>query len=851
MEIRTLALVFGLIHFLQVVVFLLKAHVHRREPTNFWWMLWSFSGLLAVAALLLRGVYPQAAFLILLQNVFFTFAVVFLYTGILRFFGKHPEWVLLSGLMALFFFALAYYIYIRDQIAIRTFLISVAWGSLSLLMARTLWVQGKGTVRASAVFLAGVSLAHGLFMIVRGLWAFQIGNANSIFLPSAYNTSVYLDGIAACFLWACGIVIMTNQRARTDLSEAKSHFEHLFHTSPDASVISNLRDGTIVDANEAFSTFTGYPREELVGHRMSVPGFWGDPTLRRAILDELDTRGSCVNKEIVLDRKNGGRVVGLFSAKVLAVKGQPHILSVIRDITERAKDSAERDHLLTAIEQAAEVILVTDRDGLITYANPAFEAVTGYSRAECLGQNPRFLKSGEHPPALYEELWSTLWRGEVWRGRLVNRCKNGSRVTVEATLSPVRDAKGEIASFVAVKRDISRDLALEAKLLSAQRLDGIGRLAGGIAHDFNNLLTVILNNAGLAHDAIPEGHPARADLGEVRTAAERAATLTRQLLAFSRKQVLQSVLLDLNRVVSDMEKMLQRILGEDIELVARLAPELGLIRADAGQLEQVIMNLVVNARDAMPQGGLLTIETSNTEDGGEKVSAAGAGPRGACVQLTVTDNGCGMDASTQAAIFEPFFTTKDQGKGTGLGLATVYGIVHQSDGQISVVSAPGKGTTFRIQFPRVFGGPLPSAPIQTPAPRSGGHETILLAEDEGALLRLAKQNLEKAGYSVLTAEDGLQALEIGERYPGVIHLLLTDMVMPRLNGKDLARELSARRPAMKVLFMSGYNKPSILGQEGLPAGARFLLKPFFSERLLQTVRDALDDAAVVQPGGMN
>ncbi|HMG21415.1 MAG TPA: ATP-binding protein, partial [Kofleriaceae bacterium] len=408
----------------------------------------------------------------------------------------------------------------------------------------------------------------------------------------------------------------------------------------------------------------------------------------------------------------------------------------------------------------------------------------------------------------------------------------------------VAKLRGTVHDITARKRADAERESLEEQLRATQKMEAIGSLAGGVAHDFNNLLSVILNYTTFATESVREGDPVLDDLLEVKNAAERAATLTRQLLAFSRKQVLQPVLLNLNHIAAGVEKMLQRILGEDIDLVLRLAPDLGLIMADPGQLEQVLMNLVVNARDSMPRGGKLIIETSNVEiDEQDAARRVGVRP-GPAVELVVTDTGCGMDHKTKARLFEPFFTTKEKGKGTGLGLSTVYGIVKQSEGGIAVTSEPGSGTTFRISLPRDVAAKLPSASLTRTrsVTRPTGSETVLVVEDEAALLKVARRTLESAGYTVLSAANGSEALLTFAPYAGEIHLLLTDVIMPRMGGRDLAEQLARTRPALKVLYMSGYTDDAIVHHGVLDAGTAFIGKPFTAVQLTQKVREVLGDA---------
>jgi PAS domain S-box-containing protein len=499
----------------------------------------------------------------------------------------------------------------------------------------------------------------------------------------------------------------------------------------------------------------------------------------------------------------------------------------------------ENERLTTAIEQAAEAVVVSDLKGNILYVNPAFEKVTGYTRAEALGQNPRMLKSGEQDASFYQALWDTIVGGKTWRGRLVNRTKAGARYTEEASISPVHNASGAIVSYVAVKRDITRDLALEAQLLQSQKMEGIGRLAGGVAHDFNNLLSVVLGSAEFALESLREDDPLREELLEIQKAGQRAAALTRQLLAFSRKQVLQPKPLQLNDVVGDLEKMLRRVLGEDIDLVQELAPDLGQITADPGQIEQVIVNLAVNSRDAMPDGGKLTITTANVDfSEGQAEALAGAAP-GPYVMVSVKDSGGGMEQATVARIFEPFFTTKEAGKGTGLGLSTVYGIVKQSGGVVDVASTPGEGTTFSVYLPReITSGPL--ARSTAPVTRLGGTETVLVVEDDEAVRSLARRILEAAGYTVLTAANGQEALYVCERPGLVLQLVLTDVVMPEMSGRVFIERLGKLRSEIKVVYMSGYTDDAIVHHRVLDPGTHFIGKPLTRLELLRKVREALD-----------
>jgi len=513
------------------------------------------------------------------------------------------------------------------------------------------------------------------------------------------------------------------------------------------------------------------------------------------------------------------------------------------DINERKHTQAENTRLATAIEQSAEAVVITDVQGNIEYVNPAFTRITGYTREEVLGQNPRILKSGKHDAALYQELWATILKGETWRGKIINRRKDGAFYTEEMNVAPVRSPYGEATHFIATQRDVTRQDQIEEHLRQVQKIEAVGRLAGGVAHDFNNLLTIICGYGQLLRDRVAPND--RSAVEEILKASDRAAALTRQLLAFSRRQLLTPQVLDLNSVIVNIENMLRRLIREDIELTTVPHPGLWHVKADPGQIEQVIMNLVVNARDAMPDGGKITIETTNTELDKAYASSHFPATPGSYVSLAITDTGCGMDKEIQAHIFEPFFTTKVIGKGTGLGLATVYGIVKQSAGYIWVYSEPGQGSTFKIYLPRVEQAATETAPAPAPELKCGS-ETVLLVEDEEAVRSLVCAVLRSKGYNVLEATEPFQALSLLDQTSQTIHLLLTDVVMPQMSGRELAGRLTALRPDAKVLYMSGYADDAIIRHGILEAGTPFLQKPFTPSALVQKVREVLDNPPAAQ-----
>lgn len=506
--------------------------------------------------------------------------------------------------------------------------------------------------------------------------------------------------------------------------------------------------------------------------------------------------------------------------------------------------------LSRAVEQSADTVVITNRYGIIEYVNPAFEALTGYSRDEACGRTPRILKSGEQGPEVYQEMWKTILAGNVFRGILVNRKKNGELYYVEESICPVRDANGQITHFIANGRDLTERLRLEAQLLQAQKMDAVGRLAGGVAHDFNNLLTIITSYSELALDAVPEDSPLEAKLHEILLAARRAAELTRQLLAFSRKQPQALRVVDLNQVVSSIAKTLPRLIGEDIEFSFTPGKDLGHVRVDPVQIEQVLMNLAANARDAMPQGGQLRIETANAYLDEEYVQCRAAViPTGHYALITVSDNGSGIPREDLPHIFEPFYTTKPSGKGTGLGLATVYGIVKQNKGFIWVYSEPASGTVFKIYLPCVSEQHYPTETDHfEQETRARGSETILLVEDEQAVRDATAEFLRLQGYKVLEAKDGIDALSVA-RKTALLQLVVTDVVMPNMSGGELARELGRQRPDTKFLFVSGYAGKMVLDHKVVDLETNFLQKPYTLKQLSLKIRGALSQGMKPLNGG--
>ena len=497
--------------------------------------------------------------------------------------------------------------------------------------------------------------------------------------------------------------------------------------------------------------------------------------------------------------------------------------------------------LWRAVEQSSDPLVITKLSGAIEYVNPAFENLTGYSKGNAVGHTLRILQSANEPLQKYRAMWQTVVSGNTFRGTLVNRKRNGEAFSVERTISPLRDSAGDITHFISSDRDITERCRLELQLQQAHKMDAIGRLAGGVAHDFNNLLMVISSYAELMLDSLGAKHPLRRNVEEIMAASRRATDLTRQLLAFGRKQMQSLHLLDLNSVIHEISRMLLRLMGDDIEFVFIPGASLGNVKADPVQIEQVLMNLAGNAGDAMPDGGKLTIETASVIVDEVYVQRHSIVPAGDYVLVTVSDTGTGIAPQHLPHIFEPFYTTKHEGEGTGLGLATVYGIVKQSGGFIWVYSEAGMGTTFKIYLPRIQSQPG-ELQIFRPVEESTvpGCETLLLVEDEPAVRQSEREFLRLNGYIVLEASDGEDALHIASEYSGPIHLMITDVVMPRMGGAKLAHQLRCARPDIKVLFVSGYAESTVLRQGPVDLSTNFLQKPFALKVLARKIRAVLE-----------
>ena len=603
-----------------------------------------------------------------------------------------------------------------------------------------------------------------------------------------------------------------------------------------------IQEDKLVYANPKLAEIFGYHSPRLLINK-NIADLLPEKTLpeiKRIITYLLDGKGTDMKYEFQAKKKDGSFIDVETFGKRIHYNGKPAVLGVILDITERKKNIQTIQKLSKAIEQSPVATVITDTKGTIEYVNPAFTEITGYTYEEAIGQNPRILKSGKMPDELYKDLWETITRGKVWKGEMINRRKDGELIWEYLIISPLFNERGEITHFLASKENITEKKKLENDLLQKQKMEAIGRLAGGIAHDFNNMLTVINGYSQLILHKMPKDDPLYKKIEQIYQAGERAKNLTSQLLTFSRKQIRQPDIINLNTLIRDMEKMLIRLIGEDVQIVTRPDENLWTIESDKSQLEQILLNLAINARQAMPEGGQLRISTQNVVVDESFVATHPGTKSGKYVLLKITDTGKGMDEETQKHIFEPFFTTKPTGQGTGLGLATVYGIVKQNGGYIEVKSRLNHGTTFFIYFPAVESSFSPKPTNEEKSDDFSGGETIFLVEDDPSVRELTSKSLKYFGYKVVIATNGREALEMVKNASFRFDLLITDVVMPEMSGRKLVDLIRAKHPALKVLFMSGYTEDQISEKGVQNKEINFIQKPFSPLELAKKVRQILD-----------
>lgn len=651
--------------------------------------------------------------------------------------------------------------------------------------------------------------------------------------------------------------ITEQRRAQAALQHEEARFSAFMDHSPAVGWITDA-DGRILYVSTAYGRLIGMQPSEVVGRNLSE---LFPPDLAQIYMENIRTvarTGRTVEATEPGPRADGTRGEFLvYKFPLPQPGGTVAVGGVAVDVTALKRAEAGlrlREQALRAVESGILITEPTGPDNPIVFANPGFERLTGYAPEEILGRNCRFLQGPATDPATIAEIRRAVRERQSVAVELLNYRKDGTPFWNALSISPIRDDAGQLTHFVGVQTDVTERRQLEAQFHQAQKMEALGRLAGGVAHDFNNLLTIIAGYGLLLLEQLPPGERARAMVSEMIDAGDRAAGLTRQLLSFSRKARIEPQVLSLKDVVGDAQRLLRRVIGEDIDVGVRSDPDVGRVRADSGQLSQILLNLAVNARDAMPGGGRLTIEVRDVvvlSDQGRGESARLAPdtrPGGAArparpgryALLAVSDTGHGIPADILPHIWEPFFTTKEAGKGTGLGLAVVHGLVEQAGGHATVYSEVGRGTTFKVYLPAIDGPPSPDARGRGRRAMPRGKETVLFVEDEAGVRSLAQHVLLGCGYHVLEAQDGEEALRIARSHPGRIDLVATDVVMPRLGGRELAAQLAELHPGTKILYLSGYTEDAAIRSGGIAGDGAFLGKPFSPADLAQKVREVLD-----------
>ena len=632
-----------------------------------------------------------------------------------------------------------------------------------------------------------------------------------------------------------------------DIAGSRDLLRSLLNNIPGI-VYRGMPDWSLTFVGGEVERLTGYTSREMLGEATLWRGLIHPDDIEpvcESIRNAVCRRERIVRVECRIVRKDGE--VRWVSDRRQMIYDEGGMLLFVdglcMDISEQKRAEEERRQLAAAVEYAADAILVTDAEWIVRYVNPAFGKVTGYAKEEILGRNLYTLAADGENMRVYLGIKDKIRSGSPWKGRLKNRRKDGVRLEQDVVISPIRDPGGKVVNHVVAARDITREAFLQKQAQAAQRMEAVGTLAGGIAHDFNNALTGIIGFADLLRMRLGKEPKLQGDVDEILKCAERASTLTRQLLAFARRQVIEPVSLGLDTVVRDLSRLIKKVSGEQIEVRIRLTEGIPPIFADRGQLEQVLLNLCLNSRDAMPRGGEFFISTDAVVWEGDRSEDQAVMPAGQYVLLTVADNGSGMDDATRKRAFEPYYTTKGSGKGTGLGLSMVYGIVKQSGGFVFLDSRPGEGATFRIYFPAAEAVSEEKKGKEKErkeeAAIRGGSETILLAEDEEAIRNIAERSLRGYGYEVLVARDGAEAVALCEAHPEIAIAVL-DVVMPRMGGKEALDAMRRIRPGIPALFTSGYSTDRIHESFVLLPGIEFLPKPYGPASLARRVREVLD-----------
>ena len=626
--------------------------------------------------------------------------------------------------------------------------------------------------------------------------------------------------------------ITERKQAEEALKKSEEKFRNLFYNAEVGMFRTRIDGSEILDFNEQYLKIFGRTREEMRGNPSVI--HWADPGERDEMFRRLNAEGSVIDFECRMLDKQGKVRTCLTSLRLYQEQGI--LEGSIIDITERKQAEEEMMKLASAIEQAAECVVITDPKGLIQYVNPAFGRITGYTKEEAVGQNPRILKSGVQDEAFYKGLWETITSGNTWFGNFVNRRKNGTLYHEEASISPIRDKAGNIVNFIGVKKDITKEVELKEQLLRSQKLEAIGTLAGGIAHDFNNILSAIIGFSELVKEEVPRKSPAYEHVMEILHAGERARDLVKQILTFSHQVGSRREPVKVQLIARETIKLLRSSIPKNITIIDRISPGAGPVDGDPAKIHQLIINLCTNAYHAMvPDGGDLTITLNTVHLDENSVQQLPPLKVGAHLRLIVNDTGCGMDEHTMKRIFDPFFTTKEKGKGTGLGLATVYGIVTELGGAITLDSKPGGGSTFSVYLPISGGLPaedLPKEEYEEPTLHKKEH--IMVVDDEESIIHFTRIMLDQLGYTVTSLTSSMDAIMLFRSAPQRYDLVITDQVMPEMTGLQLSVELLKIRPELPIIIMTGYSE-SVDQDKAKAAGIREYIEKPFTKRLISHV----------------